>query len=351
MADPAGESDGGVLRLGFDLSLMLRSRGAAITSDAGLLAHRELDDALGPTAAAGAALADARTGKNGRHALAGLLRQSVFGRLAGYEDVNDAGRLRRDPAMRRVAGDRAVREAAASDSQMGRFQTEWLTRPENLAALADLPGLRIDTVHGRRPPREARDPAAGQPGAAGEHRLPAPAPGRPPAARVRRFQASFRHRAGSWTEPRRAVAKVEWHPGELLPRAGSMVTNPTRPAESVVAFYNHRGTAEQWIKEGEAAVRWTRSSCRSFAAAGAVRLRPHALAHNLGTFPRTLALPEGVERWSLTTLRERPVKIGAKVVSHGRYVTFQMREAAVPRRLFAEGLWLIGRLRAPPVPA
>jgi hypothetical protein len=118
----------------------------------------------------------------------------------------------------------------------------------------------------------------------------------------------------------------------------------------VVAFYNHRGTAEQWIKEGKAAVRWTRLSCRSFAA-NAVRLQLHALAYNLGTFLRTLALPEGVERWTLTTLRERLIKIGAKVVSHGRYVTFQMAEVAVPRRLFAEVLWLIGRLRALPAPA
>ena len=124
----------------------------------------------------------------------------------------------------------------------------------------------------------------------------------------------------------------------------------TRPAESVMAFYNHRGTAERWIKEGKAAVRWTRLSCHSFAA-NAVRLHLHALAYNLGTFLRTLALPEGVERWSLTTLRERLIKIGAKVVSHGRYVTFQMAEVAVSRRLFAEVLWLIGRLRAPPAPA
>src|SRR3712207_379505 len=130
---------------------MLRFRGAAITSDAGLLAYRELDVVLGLTASAGAALADARTGKNGRHALVGLLRQAVFGRLAGYEDVNDAERLRRDPALRWVVGDRAIREAAASASQMGRFETEWLTRPANLAALADLPGRWIDTVHARRP--------------------------------------------------------------------------------------------------------------------------------------------------------------------------------------------------------
>jgi hypothetical protein len=145
MADPAGESADGALRLDFDRRLMLRFRGAAITSDAGLLAYRELDGALGLTSAAGASLADARTGKNGRHALVGLLRQAVYGRLAGYEDVNDAERLRRDPAMRWVVGERAVREAAASASQMGRFETEWLTRPENLAALADLPGRWIDT--------------------------------------------------------------------------------------------------------------------------------------------------------------------------------------------------------------
>jgi hypothetical protein len=153
MADPTGESAGGALRLDFDRRLMLHFRGAAITSDAGLLAYRELDDALSLTVAAGAALADARTGKNGRHALVGLLRQAVFGRLAGYEDVNDAERLRRDPAMRWVVGGWVVREAAASASQMGRFETEWLTRPVNLAALADLPGRWIDAVHRRRPPR------------------------------------------------------------------------------------------------------------------------------------------------------------------------------------------------------
>src|SRR5215218_7194632 len=153
MTDLTGESDGGALRLDFDRRLMLRFRGAAITSDAGLLAYRELDDALGLTATAGAALADARTGRNGRHALVGLLRQSVFGRLAGYEDVNDAERLRRDPAMRWVVGDRAISGSAASASQMGRFETKWLSRPENLVALADLPGRWIDKVYRRRGPK------------------------------------------------------------------------------------------------------------------------------------------------------------------------------------------------------
>jgi len=86
MANPAGESNDGALRLDFDRRLMLQFRGSVVTSDAGLLRYRELDDALGLTAMASEMLADARTGRNGRHALVGMLRQSVFGRLAGYEE-------------------------------------------------------------------------------------------------------------------------------------------------------------------------------------------------------------------------------------------------------------------------
>jgi hypothetical protein len=123
MEDPTGEADKGALRLDFDRRLWVGFRGSTITSDAGLLAYRELDDTLGLTDMGADRLADAHTGKNGRHRLAGLLRQSVFGWLAGYEDVNDADRLCCDPAMR-WSGDRAITGSAASASQMGRFETK-----------------------------------------------------------------------------------------------------------------------------------------------------------------------------------------------------------------------------------
>ncbi len=149
-----GEAETGPLRLQFDRSIKLAFCGSAISSDGGLLLHRELDDALGLTDLAAGLIADPRTGRNGRHRLAGLLRQSVFSRLAGNEDVNDADRLRRDPVMRQLVGCGAPKKGAASASAMGRFETEILTRPENLTVLADLPGRWIDAVHDKRPPKQ-----------------------------------------------------------------------------------------------------------------------------------------------------------------------------------------------------
>jgi len=449
MANPAGEAESEALRLDFDRRLTLRFRGSVVTSDAGLLAYRELDDALGLTALAGEMLADARTGRNGRHALVGLLRQSVFGRLAGYEDVNDAERLRHDPAKRWIVGGNVALSCAASPSQMGRFEAQWLASDENLSTLIDLSGQWIDLVHNRRPPRgivldmdSSVSPTHGEqemsvwnghyqctcyhplfvfnqfgdlercvlrPGNVHSAdgwkgtlipvivrfqgkvthiyfradaafaipglyecleaerikyaiRLPAnqvlqnriayllkrPV-GRPP-NEVRRYYASFSYRAASWSKPRRVVAKVEWHPGELYPRVGFIVTNMSRPAERVVAFYNKRGTAEQWIKEGKGTIKWTRLSCRTFAA-NAVRLQLHALAYNLGNFLRTLATPEPIKNWTLTSLKEKLIKIGAKVVSHGRYVAIQIAEVAIPRQMFQEILRLIAELRPQPPPA
>ena len=172
--------------------------------------------------------------------------------------------------------------------------------------------------------------------------------GRPP-HEVRRYYASFRYQAQSWNKPRHVVAKVEWHPGELYPRVGFIVSNLARSAEGIVAFYNRRGTCEQYIKEGKNAIKWTRLSCRTFAA-NAVRLQLHVLAYNIGNFMRTLAMPKTAQPWSLTSLREKLIKIGAKVVRHGRYVIFQMAEVAVPRQMFADILSGIAHLRALPAP-
>lgn len=439
----AGATKVADLRVGFDPRLKLAFHGSRITSDAGLLAVRELDDVLGLSAGAGLVLSDNRKGRNGRHSLTAQFRQSVFGRLAGYEDVNDADRLGHDPAMRWVVGGRAIHGRAASTSQMGRFEAEVLTSTANLDALTDMSGQWIDTVHARRPTnvvvldmdssvspthgdqegtaynghfgctcyhplfvfnqfgdleraslrpgnvhsadgwREVLEPVVTRyrgktrrryfrgdaayalpdlydyleaesfkytirlkanavlQGHIG-HLLKRPV-GRPP-KHVQRFYASFSYRAGSWSRKRRVVAKVEWHPGELYPRVGFIVTNLGRPANRVVLFYNQRGTAEQYIKEGKSAVKWTRLSCRSMKA-NAVRLQLHALAYNLANFLRTLALPKEAESWSLTTIREKLIKIGAKVITHARRTVFQMAEVVVSRDLFAGILAMIDDLR------
>jgi hypothetical protein len=165
-----------------------------------------------------------------------------------------------------------------------------------------------------------------------------------PSHKPKVFYHGFRYQAGSWDCARRVVAKVEWHTGELFPRVGFIVTNLKWHAKKVVRFYNRRGTAEQWIKEGKNAVKWTKLSCRRFKD-NAARLQLFALAYNLANFLRQLVLPRSIKGWTLTTLREKLIKIGAKVVTHAKYVVFQLAEVAVPRQLFAALLERIGRLR------
>jgi len=137
-----GEARKDALRLDFDRKVKVEFHGTKVTSDAGLLAYRELDDALDLTSAIDSEVCDIRTGKNTQHGLTALLRQSVYSRLAGYDDTNDTERLAVDPAMRHVAGGRAVERSAASTSVMSRFETDMLAQPENLSFLMNLPGKR-----------------------------------------------------------------------------------------------------------------------------------------------------------------------------------------------------------------
>ena len=359
MADPKGES----VKLGFDASLRLEFHGAKVTSDAGLLAYRGLDEALGLFDSVPFVFHDSRTGRNIQHDLTALLRQSVYSRLAGYEDVNDADRLSVDPTMRRITGKKIDRKNAASANTMGRFETQMLSVQDNLKALSKVNGrwvegalektshrriiLDMDSsaspVHGEqeasaynghfgftcyhplfcfnqfgdcegsmlRPgnvhsadrwkellePIVARyekkkvrkyfrgDAAFAKPEiyeyleekgflyairlpanqvlqAEIEHLLTRPV-GRPPRKPVV-WLADFKYQAASWDRARRVIAKVEWHRGELFPRVGFIVTNRSARAQGVVHFYNGRGRAEQWIKEGKYALNWTRLSCQHF---------------------------------------------------------------------------------------
>jgi hypothetical protein len=441
-----GEARKDALRLDFDRRLKLEFHGTKVTSDGGLLAYRELDDTLALTSDVDSQLRDIRTGKNTQHGLAALLRQSIYSRLAGYDDTNDAERLALDPAMRHVAGGRAVERSAASTSVMSRFETEILPQPKNLDFLMTLPGRWVDRVHEGKGLKEivldmdssvsetyghqegsayngyfectcyhplfcfnqygdlerallrhgnvhsaddwqrvlepvvARyrgydilrffrgDAAFADPriyryleaeGYFYAIRLKANAVlyetieplltrpvGRPPKKPIVLYH-SFRYQAASWDIPRRVVAKIEWHAGELFPRVNFVVTNLRWKSGNVVRFYNKRGTAEQWIKEGKYALKWTRLSCHDFVD-NQVRLQLFALAYNLGNFLRRLVLPKSVKTWSLRTLREKLIKIGAKVIRHSRYIVFQMAEVVVSRALFAEILDRIGRLRASP---
>ena len=441
-----GDDEKTPLKLDFDSKVRVEFRGATITSDAGLLTCRELDDALSLTDSADEFLKESRTGKNILHQLIPLLRQSVYSRLAGYDDTNDADRLSQDPALRVVVGWKGPDRNAASTSEMGRFETELLTQKENLKGIERLNVEWIKralakTVHRRiildidsseSPVHGEQEEAAynGHFGCMCYHplfcfnqfgdcegavlrpgnvhsadgwkefinpiverylklavrllfradaafakpeiyeyletrhigyaiRLPANEvlqkeiahllvrPTEWPSQKPIVSYHDFVYQAQSWNVPRRVVAKVEWHQGELFPRVGFIVTNLSYPTKGIVSFYNGRGTAEQWIKEGKYALNWTRLSCHKFVA-NQVRLWLFILAYNLGNFFRRLALPEAIKSWSLTSIQTRLIKIGGRLVRHARRLVFQLAEVMVTREMFDEMLERIGRLRFNP---
>ena len=441
-----GEKENGPFQFTFNGLLKVAFQGSHITSDAGLILVRELDERLGLEQLITDHLSDSRHGTNTQFRVADLLRQSVYSRLAGYEDLNDAVRLSTDPTFRLIGSPKRWDRTAALTSTLHWFETELLTREGNLVGLmalnrdmlaqtecvdhADRVVLDMDSsespVHGQQEgsaynghfesvcyhplflfnghgdclaaklrsgnvhsaddwdelllPEIDRQQAAGtrvafradaafakpaiyeameERGVDYAIRVPANAsleweiadllfrpPGRPSQKPLVRYK-SFHYQAGSWTLPRRVVAKVEHHAAELFPRVGFIVTNLQLPSRAVVRFYNKRGTAEQWIKEGKQAAHWTRLSCHRFRG-NEVRLQLSVLAYNLGNLWRRLVLPKRIDHWSLTSVQQRLVKTGGRLVKHARYHWLLLAESHLTRRLFGA---MLRRIWALPIPA
>jgi len=440
-----GDKQNRPFQLSFNGLLKIDFQGSRITSDGGLIFVREMDERLGVGELVERTLIDAR-GSNTQLPLADLFRQSVYSRLAGYEDVNDAERLSQDPTFRLIGSKKIWERGAALTSRLQSFETELLADEENLAGLAtinrELIGraeaidsrqrvvLDMDSteipVHGQqegsaynghfestcyhplllfnregdclaaklRPgnvhsadgweemllPEIDRqqqlgkevvfraDAAFAKPEVYEKSedrrvkyaiRIPAndslqrdiaelltrPV-GRPSHRPLVRYK-SFLYQAESWNKARRIVAKVEHHAGELFPRVGFIVTNLETDSRAVVRFYNKRGTAEQWIKEGKQAVKMTRLSCHRFRS-NEVRLSLSVIAYNLGNLCRRLVLPRRIERWSLTSLQQRLVKTGGRLVKHARYFWLLLAESHLTRRLFGS---MVRRIEALPLPA
>jgi hypothetical protein len=441
-----GETQEQPFQLSFNSSLRVDFQGARVTSDGGLILVRELDERLGLSELMGQHLSDSRRGKNIQLPLADLLRQSIYSRLAGYEDVNDAERLSQDPTFRLIGSRKICERGAALTSRLQSFETELLTQGANLAGLATLNQeliaraevidsprrvvldmdsteirvygeqeqsaynghfestcyhplllfnsqgdclavkLRPGNVHSAEGWEELLLPEIKRQQQQGKEvvfradaafakpelyealeerdvkyaiRLPSnnnlerciaellkrPV-GRPSYKPVVRCK-SFLYQAASWKRARRVVAKIEFHFGELFPRIGFIVTNLAGDNRAVVRFYNKRGTAEQWIKEGKQAVKMTRLSCHRFRA-NEVRLWLSMIAYNLGNLWRRLALPKAVGTWSLTSLQQRLVKTGGRLIKHARYYWLLLAESHLTRRLFGS---VLGKIAALPSPA
>jgi hypothetical protein len=441
-----GEIPNQPFELSFNASLKVDFQGSRVTSDGGLILVRELDERLGLGELIHHHLTDSRRGKNTQFPFADLLRQSVYSRLAGYEDLNDAEKLSQDPSFRLIGSEKIWDRGAALTSRLQSFETEMLAEEENFAGLGRLnraligraeamdSGYRtildMDStevpVHGEqeqsayngyfestcfhplllfngeadclaaklRPGnvhsaegweelllpeierqqqmgKEAAfrgDAAFAKPevyealekrGVKYAIRIPAndslerdiaellPRPvGRPSQKPLVEYKG-FLYQAASWNTARRVVAKVEHHAGELFPRVGFIVTNMSLPSRDVVRFYNKRGTAEQWIKEGKQAVKMTRLSCHRFRS-NEVRLWLSVIAYNLGNLWRRLVLPQRIGKWSLTSLQQRLVKTGGRLVKHARYYWLLLAESHLTRRLFAA---MVRRIELLPVPA
>jgi len=441
-----GEIQNQPFQLSFNASLKVDFQGSRVTSDGGLILVRELDERLGFGKLIEQHLTDSRRGKNTQFPFADLLRQSVYTRLAGYEDLNDAQRLSQDPTFRLIGSEKIWDRGAALTSRLQTSETEMLAEEENFAGLGrinraliargeamdsgdrtvlDLDSteipvygeqeqsaynghfestcyhplllfnregdclaaqLRPGNVHSAEGWEEVLLPEIERQREMGKEvtfradaafakpevyealeargvkyviRIPAndslerhiaellPRPvGRPSQKPLVEYKG-FLYQAASWKTARRVVAKVEHHAGELFPRVGFIVTNLSLPSRAVVRFYNKRGTAEQWIKEGKQAVKMTRLSCHRFRS-NEVRLWLSVIAYNLGNLWRRLVLPQRIRKWSLTSLQQRLVKTGGRLIKHNRYYWLLSAESHLTRRLFGA---MVGRIESLPLPA
>ncbi len=433
-------------QLSFNASLKVDFQGSRVTSDGGVIVVRELDERLGLGELITRHLRDSRRGKNTELPLADLFRQSVYSRMAGYEDVDDAERLSQDPTFCLIGSEKIWDRGAALTSRLQTFETEMLTEDEKFAGLArinreliaqaeavDSPQrvvLDMDSteipVYGQQeqsaynghfestcyhplllfnrggdclaaklwpgnvhsaddweelllPEIERQqklgkevvfraDVAFAKPeiyevlekrGVKYAIRIPAndsmerdiaellTRPVGRPSHKPVVWYKGFLYRAESWSKARRVVAKVEFHAGELFPRVGFIVTNLETESRALVRFYNRRGTAEQWVKEGKQAAKITRLSCHRFRS-NEVRLWLSVIAYNLGNLWRRLVLPKRIEKWSLRSLQERLVKTGGRLIKHARYFWLLLAESHLTRRLFGS---MVRRIAALPVPA
>jgi len=306
------------LRVQGDGKLRLEFHGAKVSSDAGLLAFRELEEAFRLTEKGSTMLSDFRHGKNTQHSMLAMLRRGNHASAKFWRRVLM-------PVIERY-WDRDIPKYFRGDAAFAIPATYRLLEREGFRYAMRIPANDVLM-------------------ASISHLLTRPV--QRPSQKPKVFYESFWYQAQSWDRPRRVVANVEWHWDQLLPRVGFIVTNLTNRSRKIVHFYNQCGTAEQWIRVGKSEVKWTRLSRRSFKDNQA-RLQLFALAYNLGSFLRRFALPRAAQYWSLTTLREKLTKIGAKVVRHAKYVTFQLAEVAVVRELFAAILERIQRFGVPP---
>ena len=385
-----GEIQNRPFQLSFNASLKVGFQGSRVTSDGGLILVRELDERLGFGELIAQHLTDFR-GKNAQLGFADLLRQSVYSRLAGYEDLNDAKRLSQDPAFRLIGLEKIWDRGAALTSRLQSFETEILAEDANFAGLAGLSRALIAKAEALDSGyRTVLDMDSTEIPVYGEQEQSAynghfestcyhplllfNRDGDCLAAKLRPGNV---HSAEGWEELLLPEIEGQQKLGkEVVFRADAAFAKPEiyealeergvkyairipanenldrdvgelLPSRAGVRFYNKRGTAEQWIKEGKQAVKMTRLSCHRFRS-NKVRLWLSILAYNLGNLWRQLVLPKGIGTWSLTSLQQRLVKTAGRLVKHARYYWLLLAESHLTRRLFGS---MLRRLEGLPLPA